>query len=366
HLELTFKRLGEANLKLQPKKCSFLPKYVKFLGYQISKDGIEPDPGKLETVKEFRLPTDQSEVRGFLGLTGYYRQLIENYARIAKPLTLLTKKNPPLTANRQLILSEDAIKAFNTLKQKLMESPIVANFKSGAPLILYTDACDYAAGYVLHQIQDNKERVLVYGSHTFNETQRRYCVTDKEILAITIAVKKLRHYLAHDHFIIKTDHHSLCFLKNVKQTNGRLAKAAYELQGYDYEIQFKSGRLHANADCMSRFPVDKLKDQSNSVTVYCQSIKGTKTDCILKTNVYPYYNKLPKQSIATIKEMNLEWKADIYTESDKIDNFYIEYNEPLTEKCNVFTIEEVNLIDEQNKDNWIVNIKRLLDGPEES
>ena len=239
HLEPTFKRLEEYNLKLQPKKCLFLPKETKFLGYIITNEGLAPDPDKILAVQEFPKPKNQRDVRAFLGLTGYYRAMIQSYARIAKPLTTLLKKNPS-TKNGPIEWNAECEKAFQKLKGFLLSSPILAHFKAGEPLILYTDASDYAMGWVLQQLQDGRERVLVYGSRTFTPVQIKYCITDKECLAVVTAILKLRHFLAGEHFIVRTDHHALCWLMKIKDVSGRLARYALRLQEFDFSIEYKS------------------------------------------------------------------------------------------------------------------------------
>ena len=144
-----------------------------------------------------------------------------------------------------------------------MADPILAHYMPGGQLLLYTDASDYAMGWILHQIQENTEKVLVYGSKTFNETQIKYCCTDKECLAVVTAIIKLRHFLAGEKFIVRTDHHALCWLMKVKDVSGRLARYALRLQEFDFTVEYKSGKLHSNCDALSRFPATNVDNDTN-------------------------------------------------------------------------------------------------------
>lgn len=139
-----------------------------------------------------------------MGLVGYYRKFIKKYSEIASPLTELTKKS------RKFLWTEKCTLAFEKLKQLLVESPILAYpVSEGGTFILDTDACGNGIGSVLSQIQNGEEKVIAYASKTLNESQRRYCTTYKELLAIVTFVKHFRIYLWGRPFIIRTDHASL-------------------------------------------------------------------------------------------------------------------------------------------------------------
>src|SRR6266700_5825230 len=203
--------------------------------------------------------------------------MIKSYAEVAKPLTLLLKKN----CSNRINWSEDCEAAFRQLKDRLITAPILGHYLPDCPLILYVDACDYAFGYVLHQVQESIERIIAFGSKTLNDTQRNYCTTDKECLALVTAVIKLRHFLAGSHFTIRTDHHGLCFLLNVRDVSGRLLRWSLRLQEFDFRIEYKSGKLHKNADCLSRYPptgqsAENL-DECDLIT-YQSSLSQTKGD----------------------------------------------------------------------------------------
>ena len=369
HLELAFKRLEEYNLKLQPKKCLFLPKETKFLGYIISNEGISPDVDKIIAVREFPKPKNQRDVRAFLGLTGYYRSMIQSYARIAKPLTTLLKKNPS-TNNAPVEWNPNCEEAFQKLKNCLLNSPILAHFKAGEPLILYTDASNFAMGWVLHQLQDGRERVLVYGSKTFTATQLKYCVTDKECLAVVTAILKLRHFLAGENFIVRTDHHALCWLMKIKDVSGRLARYSLRLQEFDFKIEYKSGKAHNNCDALSRFPAaENHNDNQNSneesieeIPVYQITLKNYKcakqrSNCLSLCEINTNYELNENYTIAEFPELGLIWKANVFkpTSNDQ-HKIYIEFIEKESKTIPVYNIEELDLKSLQKADPWISDL----------
>ena len=248
HIRLVFEKLAKYQLRLNVEKCEFASDKVYYLGHVISKDGIFPGPEKIEAVENFPTPKRLRDLRGFLGLTSYYRKFIQDYSKIAKPLFKL------LTKSTRFIWDKDCEESFQELKKRLITPPILAHFKPECPIILYVDACDYAVGCVLSQIQDGKEVVISYNSQTVLPHQRNYSVVEKELLAIVWAVQKLRPYLFGVHFDIKTDNDALTYIMKARTQNGRLMRWSLILQPYDFTIIYRNGKIHKNADFMSRYP----------------------------------------------------------------------------------------------------------------
>ena len=217
-LELVLSRLGQAGLKLKPKKCHWFQKSVKFLGHICSKEGIACDPEKVIAIKNWHEPNTIKEVRSFLGIVNYYRKFIPNCSAIMRPLTRLLHKKV------KFHWSPDCTEAFNQLKEALMTSPILAYPTREDPFIVDTDASDFGIGGVLSQVQDGEERVICYSSHGLNPAQQRYCTTKRELLAVYTFVDQYRHYLIGSHFLIRTDHSSLTWLKNFKEAEGMLGR----------------------------------------------------------------------------------------------------------------------------------------------
>ena len=175
NLREVFQRLKEANLKLSPKKCNFLKKEVKYLGHIVSESGVSTDPSKIQAVRDWPIPKNIKEVRGFLGLTSYYRKCILKYADRAKPLHKITEKN------QKFVWTEDCRYSFEELKKALTRAPILAYPAREGFFILDTDASNVGIGAVLSQVQDRLEKVVCYFSKTISISERSYCVTSREL-----------------------------------------------------------------------------------------------------------------------------------------------------------------------------------------
>ena len=198
-LEHVFQRLQGAGLKFKPSKCSFFQKTVQFLGHVISEEGIQTDPERIAVVRDWPVPTTPKQMRSFLGLCSYYRRFINKFADIARPLHKLTEKATRFN------WTESCQQAFDLLKQTLTSAPILSYPKEQGKLILDTDACQEALGAVLSQVQGDMERVLGYFSKSLSKTERVYCVTRKELLAVVLALKHFHPYLYGRKIILRTD-----------------------------------------------------------------------------------------------------------------------------------------------------------------
>nr|VZH96027.1 unnamed protein product [Spirometra erinaceieuropaei] len=252
NIRAVFSSLRQAGLTLKPAKCVFIKPRVKFLGHVVSAAGIETDDEKVTQIREWPTPSDVTEVRSFLGLASYYRRFIKDYAQIAGPLHKLTQKNVKFK------WTADCTNSFQTLKDKLCTTPILVFpdiSNDAGKFILDTDASDTAIGAVLSQQQlDGTERVLQYLSRSLTKAERRYCVTRKEMLALTHFVEECRPYLQYRPFVVRTDHSALTWLRNFRNPEGQVARWQEKLAEYDFECVFRPGRQHGNADALSRKP----------------------------------------------------------------------------------------------------------------
>ena len=242
-------RLREAGLKLHPEKCAFCRKQVTFLGHIVSEDGVATDPAKTSKVATWPEPTSVREVRQFLGLASYYRRFVKGFATVAKPLHQLTENA------KDFRWTPDCQTAFETLRRLLVTAPVLAFPDFHKPFILDTDASNTSIGAVLSQTDDEgKERFVAYASRVLTKSERRYCVTRRELLAVVTYIRHFRPYLLGKHFTLRTDHGSLAWLRNFKEPEGQLARWLEQLQEYDFSIIHRPGRKHGNADALSRMP----------------------------------------------------------------------------------------------------------------
>ena len=248
NLKEVFCRLKNANLKVNPSKCNFLKKEVKYLGHVISAEGVATDPEKISSVRDWPLPKNRKQVRSFLGFCSYYRKFVKGFAIVAKPLYNLTEEN------RKFLWSSECQVAFENLKRVLTCPPILS-FPSGeGQFILDTDASNHGIGAVLSQFQEGEEKVIAYFSRIFNKAERNYCVTRRELLAVVDSVKFFHHYLYGRKFLVRTDHVSLRWLMSFRNLEGQLARWMERLQQYDFDVLYHRGKVHNNADGLSRRP----------------------------------------------------------------------------------------------------------------
>ena len=247
-LKEVFERLELARLTLRPEKCQFFKERVTYLGHLVTAEGVYPHYENVRKVREYPVPNTVKQLRSFLGLAAYYRRFVRNFSAIAKPLTELTKKETRWS------WEEAQQQAFETLRRRLTEAPILAYPRFDTPFVLQTDASDYCLGAVLSQTQDGAERVISYGSRSLKPAELNYSTTEKEALSIVHFVGEYRPYLLGRKFYVETDHNPLTFLNKQQEPKGRLGRWAIALSEFEYEVRYKPGRVNNNADALSRLP----------------------------------------------------------------------------------------------------------------
>ncbi|XP_063994529.1 uncharacterized protein LOC135172231 [Diachasmimorpha longicaudata] len=239
-------RLRKAGLQLEPDKCHFLKKEINYLGHIISSDGVRPEPKKLTAVQNFPRPTNQKNIRQFLGLTGYYRRFIPNYAKIAKPLTSLLMKD------KKFQWGDEENKAFSNLRNALCKSPILQYPDFTKEFVITTDACGYGIAGILSQGEIGKDLPIAYISRVLGKSEKNYSTIEKEMLAIIYAVNYFRPYVYGRKFTLVTDHRPLTWINSVSSPNSRIVRWRLSMQDFDYRIVYKPGLVNANADALSR------------------------------------------------------------------------------------------------------------------
>jgi hypothetical protein len=243
HLYQVFHKLVSEEFFLKFSKCLFAQQTLEYLGHMVSSHGVFPETSKIQAIIDWPQPKTITELRGFLGLTGFYRKFIKGYASIALPLTSLLRKDA-------FHWTDIASQAFNNLKTAMTQAPTLSLPDFSKPFILETDASGLAMGAVLMQ----NSHPIAFFSKPFCPRLWRSSTYIRELHAITIAVKKWRQYLLGHPFIIFTDHQSLKeLLIQVVQTPEQQVYLA-KLMGYDYSIQYKSGKTNVVADALSRLP----------------------------------------------------------------------------------------------------------------
>lgn len=179
-----------------------------------------------------------------------------------------------LSGKDQFYWPDEADRAFEELKLKLCDAPVLAFPRTGpkgVEFILDTDASNSAIGAVLSQRINDQEHVIAYGSHVLSKSERRYSTTRKELLAVIYFLKQFRPYLLGRNFIVRTDHASLAWLQTMKDAEGQIGRWLLSLQEYSFTLEHRPGRRHANADALSRFPVHEgTPAQLVTVMIQCR------------------------------------------------------------------------------------------------
>nr|GEY01943.1 reverse transcriptase domain-containing protein [Tanacetum cinerariifolium] len=283
NLDKMLNRCKETNLVLNWKKCHFMCKEGIVLGHKISKSGIEVDRAKVDVITKLPHSTTVKGVRSFLGHASFYRRFIQGFSNIARPMNHLLEKETPF------VFSKECIEAFNTLKKKLTEAPILVVPDWNLPFELMCDASDYAIGAVLGQRKSKHFQPIHYASKTMTEAQIHYTTTEKEILAVVYAFEKFRPYLVLSKSTVYTDHSALKYLLNKQDAKPRLLLWVLLLQEFDITILDKKGSENLAADHLSR-------------------LENPHHDVLENTDINENF---PLETLGSLTSHNTPWFADI-------------------------------------------------------
>ena len=208
----------------------------------MSASGVSVDPEKVEVVMSWERPKSVFEIRSFFGLVGYYRRLIEDFSRIAAPMTRLTRKEVKFDWDD---LCEEA---FQELKRRLTSAPILIVPKRGQGYTVYCDASRAGLGCVLMQFG----RVVAYGSRQLKNHEQNYPTHDMELAVVVFALKICRHYLYDEEFEVYSDHKSLKYIFTQRDLNMRKHRWMEFLEDYDFTLHYHPGKENVVADALSR------------------------------------------------------------------------------------------------------------------
>ncbi|CAL8466564.1 g6100 [Coccomyxa elongata] len=257
HIDTVLLRLEAAGLCAAPKKCKVAMFSLLYLGHVVSREGHGPDPAKVEVICASPPPQTKTHVRAFLGMSGYYRSYIKDYAKISRPLTALTEDG----AEEHVKWTPRCQHAFDQLKQSLTTAPVLKSPNYSLEFKLQTDWQPQAVAAVLSQVEDGEEHPVAFASKQLTKGQKNWSASEGECYAVVWAVKKFRPYLYCNHFTLETDHQALKYLMTTNDLTGKLARWSLRLQEYDFEICYRPSSRNANADGLSRlaFPEQDAK-----------------------------------------------------------------------------------------------------------
>ncbi|KAK4397676.1 Retrovirus-related Pol polyprotein from transposon [Sesamum angolense] len=277
HLRLTFELLRKHELYIKKSKCQFNCSQVEYLGHLISSSGVVVDPQKVQEMMDWPEPKNVKELRGFLGLTGYYRHFMKDYGKIAKPFTELLQKGG-------FTLTVAATHAFHALKKAICNVPVLALPVFSKKSIIETDASIY----------------------------------EKEMMAIIIAVQKWRPYLIGRHFTIKTNNQSLKYLLEHRISTPSQKKWLFKLMDYEYTISYKKGKENVVADALSRRRHDIPEQQgtlSTLVTIQTDLVNRIKTSWVADTRLQKLITTLEG---GYCQNKYYEWRNQVLTRKGKL------------------------------------------------
>ncbi|KAJ3533934.1 hypothetical protein NMY22_g7130 [Coprinellus aureogranulatus] len=254
-------RLRKHDLYLRPEKCEFEKTEIEYLGLVIREGEIRMDPAKVEAVRNWPIPKNLREVRGFLGFANFYRRFIKDFSKIARPLNDLTKKDTPWT------WGPDQQAAFETLRTAFISSPILAIWDPNRPTRIEVDASGYATGGVfLQKLDDGLWHPVAFRSASMQQAERNYEIYDREMLAIIEALKDWRHFLEGlpEAFEIVTDHSNLEYWRTAQDLSRRQCRWSLYLSRFNFFLTHRPGKANTQADPLSRMPHHRISDADDN------------------------------------------------------------------------------------------------------
>lgn len=259
HLRKVLTTMRENRLYASAKKCMFYLPEIPFIGFIAGGEGLKTDPSIISTVKNFVPPRSVREVQIFLGLTGFYRRFIANYALIALPLTDLLKAGTPFK------WTPECQAAFETLRDRLCSAPVLILPDFNLMFVVTTDAGNGTIAGVLQQDQGKGLQPVRYWSRKMNQAERNYSTTEQELLAVVEAIKTWSHYLVGRQFILETDHKALLYIFTQPKLSPRQCRWLNLLAGFDFKIKYLEGRKNVVADGLTR--LETIEDVTNKPTL---------------------------------------------------------------------------------------------------
>ena len=263
-LRVVFARFLEHGLKLKPSKCHFLQDEITFLGHEISAEGMKPGTVNLKAIAEMAPPRTYTEIWRFTGMTGFFRQFIKGYSKIAKPLNNLLEGEASKLKAEEVELPLDALKAFEELKLRCMTVPILvfAGFKK--PFRLETDASKEGLGAVLLQESDDGQyHPVAFASRELKGGEPKYHSSKLEFLALKWAVtEQFREYLQYQPFTVCTDNNPLTYILMTPNLDALGHHWVAALAGYNMKLEYLKGSDNKVADALSRVSTQKLDEET--------------------------------------------------------------------------------------------------------
>lgn len=248
HLSVVLKTLKRNGFSLNLDKCHFAQPHIKYLGHIVGSGQHSPDPERVEAISRLERPINKKQLRSFLGICGYYRDYIPDFAGITTPLTDLAMRRRP----NVVAWTQDSNDAFLNIKSKLRAVPLLFAPEIGKPYVLFTDPSEHSVGACLAQITDEgKEHPIAFASKKLRGAELRWATIEKEAFAVVWSLKKFTYWIYGNKVKIVTDHNPLKYLALNSMHSAKLLRWALSLQHFDVEVVHREGRQHINGDALS-------------------------------------------------------------------------------------------------------------------
>jgi Reverse transcriptase (RNA-dependent DNA polymerase)/RNase H-like domain found in reverse transcriptase/Integrase zinc binding domain/Chromo (CHRromatin Organisation MOdifier) domain len=250
-------RLQQHQLFANLDKCEFSTERVEFLGFVIGPDGISMEPSRIAAIEDWPVPKSVRDVQVFLGFANFYRRFVLAYSRVAKGLSDLLKGSDK--TGSKFVWTKEAAESFKKLKATFTTAPMLRHFDPSLRILVETDASGFAVAGTISQLfgeeADARWHPIAFYSKKMTAVECRYETHDTELLAIVLAFRTWRHYLAYSQrpIVVKTDHNNLKYFMTKRKLNSRQARWAEELAAFDFVLEYRAGRSNP-ADGPSRRP----------------------------------------------------------------------------------------------------------------
>ncbi|XP_055918537.1 uncharacterized protein K02A2.6-like [Eupeodes corollae] len=314
-LNQVLQRLLEFNFRVKIEKCVFFAPQLKYLGHILNKNGLRPDPDKIQRIKTMPAPTNITELRSFLGAVNYYGKFVKQMREIRAPLDNLLRDNV------EFVWSKECQQSFEKFKAILSSELLLTHYNPNLPIKVAADASNVGLGaYIAHTFPDGSEKVIMHAARSLAPAETRYSQIEKEAAAIIFAVKKFHRMIFGRKFTLLTDHKPLKAIFGNKKgipthTANRLQRWALILMMYDFNIQYVSTKEFGFVDVLSRL-LDTKSELDEEVVIANTKFEEDFSTCLLNViEVLPINFEMVKSATkksnllqSVISQMNSGWK----------------------------------------------------------